>query len=142
METIRRTVILGALPILMVAVGGGAALSATIDPALVGAWTPSIADCAKLFERTSRGLAFKQPIDKFAQAAIIRPTEVEGPSSVCRILNVTRAKGGISAATECRDSIGYLSETITIKVKSAREIIYSASAGVEALNVTYLKCPM
>ena len=142
MEPLRRIVILGALPILMVAVAGGAAFSATIAPALVGAWTPSIADCAKLFERTSRGLVFKQPVDKFAQAAIIRSAEVGGPSSVCRILSVTRAKGGISATTECRDSIGYLSETITVKVKSAREIIYSASAAVEALNVTYLKCPM
>jgi hypothetical protein len=34
-----------------------------------------------------------------------------------------------------------LSLDITIKVQSARQIIYSAAGG-EALNVTYLKCPM
>ena len=142
METIRRTAILGALSILMCASAGPAAHSGTIDAALVGAWTPSIADCSRLFTRTGRGIAFKQPVDKFAQAAIIRPAEVEGPSSVCSVSKVTRANSTISASAECRDTVGYLPETITIKVKSAREIVYSASEGVEALNVTYLKCPM
>ena len=141
METLRRAMILGALPILMSAAGGGVAHSATINPALVGAWTLSIADCSRLFERTSRGLSFKQPVDKFAQAVIIRPGEIEGPSSVCRVLKVTNAKDTISATAECRDAIGYLSLDITIKVQSGRQIIYNATGG-ESLNVTYLKCPI
>jgi hypothetical protein len=141
MGTLGRTVILGVLPVLVFAASGAAAHSATINPALVGAWAPSIADCPRLFERTSRGLSFKQPVDQFAQAVIIRPGEIEGPSSVCRVLTVTRARDTISAATECRDAIGYLSLTITIKVQSARQIIYSATGG-EALNLTYLKCPI
>jgi hypothetical protein len=41
----------------------------------------------------------------------------------------------------CRDSIGYLSLTITIKVQSTREIIYSATSD-NVLDVTYLKCPI
>ncbi len=141
METLARTVILGALPVLMFAASGAMAHSATINPALVGAWAPSIAECPRLFERTSRGLTFKQPVDQFAQAVIIRPGEVESPSSVCRVLKVTRAKDIISAAAECRDAISYSSVDITIKVESARQIIYSAAAG-EALNVAYLKCPI
>jgi ABC-type molybdenum transport system ATPase subunit/photorepair protein PhrA len=72
---------------------------------------------------------------------IIRPGEVESPSTVCRVLTVTRAKDTISAGAECRDAIGYSSLTITIKVQSARQIVYSATGG-EALNVTYLKCPI
>jgi hypothetical protein len=141
MGMLKRAVILGGLPILVFAVGGRIARSATIDPALVGAWAPSTAECSRLFERTSRGVSFKQPVDTFAQAAIIRPGEIEGPSSVCRVLKVSRAKDTITAATECRDTVGYLSLDITIKVQSARQIIYSANGG-EALNVTYLKCPM
>lgn len=141
METLGRTVILAVLPVLMFAASRAVAHSATINPALVGAWAPSIADCPRLFERTSRGLSFKQPVDQFAQAVIIRPGEVEGPSSFCRVLTVTRAKDTISAATECRDAIGYSSLTITIKVQSARQIVYSATGG-EALKVTYLKCPI
>jgi len=141
METSRRIGLLAAFPILILAASAGTALSATIDPALLGAWTPSTAECSRLFERTGRGLSFKQPVDKFAQAVIIRPGEVEGPSSVCRVLKVTRAKGVISAATECRDTVGYLPLDITIKVQSARAIVYNAD-GCEALNVTYLKCPM
>ena len=141
METLKRTLILTAFPILMSASDGGTARSATINPALVGARAPTTAECSRLFERTSRGVSFKQPVDKFAQAAIIRPGEIEGPSSVCRVLKVSRAKDTITAATECRDTVGYLSLGITIKVQSARQIIYGAN-GSEALNSTYLKCPM
>jgi hypothetical protein len=97
--------------------------------------------CSRLFERTSRGLSFKQPVDKFAQAAIIRPREIEGPSSLCRVLTVARTKDAISAATERRDSIGYLSRTDPIQIKTAREIISSATTG-DVLNVTYLKRPI
>jgi hypothetical protein len=141
MEMLRRTVIPGALLILISAGSGGTARSATTNPARVGAWTPSIAECSRLFERTSHGLSFKQPVDKFAQAVIIRPGEVEGPSSVCRVLKVTSAKDTISATTECSDTVGYMSLDITIKVQSSRQIVYSAADG-EALNVTYLKCPL
>jgi hypothetical protein len=141
METLGRTVILGVLPVLMFAASGPVAHSATITPALVGAWAPSIADCPRLFERTSRGLSFKPPVDQFAQAVIIRPGEIESPSTVCRVLTVTRAKDTISAAAECRDTIGYSSVTITVKVQSARQIVYSGT-GAEGLNVTYLKCPI
>jgi hypothetical protein len=72
---------------------------------------------------------------------IIRPGEVEGPSSVCRVLKVTGARDTITATTECSDTVGYMSLDITIKVQSPRQIVYSAADG-EALNVTYLKCPM
>jgi hypothetical protein len=141
MKAPTRTVVLAAFPLLMIAAGAGVAHSATIDPALAGAWTPSAADCSRLFQRTGHGLSFKQPVDKFAQAVIIRPGEFEGPSSVCRVLKVTRAQGTITAATECRDTVGYLSLDITVKVQSPRQIIYSAN-GVDALNATYLKCPI
>jgi hypothetical protein len=140
-KALTRTAVLAAFPILMIAAGGGVAHSEAINPALVGAWAPSIAECSRLFQRTGRGLAFKQPVDAFAQAVIIRPGELEGPASVCRVLKVTRAQDTITAATECRDTVGYLALDITIKVQSARQIVYSANGG-DALNVTYLKCPM
>ncbi len=66
MGMLKRAAILGVLPILVFAVGGRIARFATIDPALVGAWAPSIAECSRLFERTSRGVSFKQPVDTFA----------------------------------------------------------------------------
>jgi hypothetical protein len=141
MAALTRNVMLGALPILLSAAGAPLAHSETINPALVGAWAPSIADCSRLFQRTGRGLSFKQPVDEFAQAVIIRPGELEGPASVRRVLKVTRAQDTITASTECRDTVGYLALDITIKVQSARQIVYSANGG-EALNVTYLKCPM
>ena len=51
MKMLKRTVIRGVLPILVFAVGRGGAHSATINPALIGAWTPSIADCSRLFQK-------------------------------------------------------------------------------------------
>ena len=38
---------------------------------LVGAWAYSEGDCDRLFQRRGGGWAFRQPVDKFAQAAIV-----------------------------------------------------------------------
>ena len=38
---------------------------------LVGAWAYSLEDCERIFERRGGGWAFRQPVDKFAQAAIV-----------------------------------------------------------------------
>jgi len=39
---------------------------------LVGAWASSEADCTRLFQRRGKALAFRRPVDQFAQAAIRR----------------------------------------------------------------------
>ena len=141
METIRRTAILGALSILMCASAGAAAHSGTIDAALVGAWTPSIADCSRLFTRTGRGIAFKAACRQVRSGCNHPAGGSRGPvERVQRLQGHPCEEHNVSCA-ECRDAIGYLSDGRHIKVKSAREIVYSASGG-EALNVTYLKCPM
>ena len=38
---------------------------------LVGTWAYSAADCERLFQRRGGGWAYRQPVDKFAQAAIV-----------------------------------------------------------------------
>ena len=47
---------------------------------LVGTWAYSPADCERLFERRGGGWAYRQPVDKFAQAAIVEFAE-EDPSA-------------------------------------------------------------
>ena len=37
----------------------------------MGAWAYSEGDCDRLFQRRGGGWAFRQPVDKFAQAAIV-----------------------------------------------------------------------
>ena len=53
---------------------------------LVGTWAYSPADCERLFQRRGGGWAFRQPVDKFAQAAIVEsPKRIVLPSAICRI---------------------------------------------------------
>ena len=47
---------------------------------LVGAWAYSEGDCDRLFQRRGGGWAFRQPVDKFAQAAIVEFLE-KNPSA-------------------------------------------------------------
>ena len=46
-----------------------------LEPSLIGAWATSAPDCAKLFVGQRGGLAYRQPVDKFAQALIIGPQQ-------------------------------------------------------------------
>ena len=53
---------------------------------LVGTWAYSPADCDRLFQRRGGGWAFRQPVDKFAQAAIVElPKRIVLPSAICQI---------------------------------------------------------
>ena len=53
---------------------------------LVGAWAYSEGDCERLFQRRGGGWAYRQPVDKFAQAAIVElPKKILLPSAICRI---------------------------------------------------------
>ena len=47
---------------------------------LVGTWAYSAEDCDRLFQRRGGGWAYRQPVDKFAQAAIVEFDE-ENPSA-------------------------------------------------------------
>ena len=93
MKALTRTAVLAAFPILMLAASVTVAHSATIDPRLIGGWTASAADCQKFFERTNGELTYRQPVDRFAQAFIIEPGQLEGPSTgTCRVVSVHRAQ--------------------------------------------------
>ena len=52
---------------------------------LAGAWTSSAADCNKLFQRRGSAVAYRQPVDQFAQAAIIESQRIRLPTGVCRL---------------------------------------------------------
>ena len=53
---------------------------------LVGTWAYSAGDCERLFQRRGGGWAYRQPVDKFAQAAIVEsPKRILLPSAICRI---------------------------------------------------------
>jgi hypothetical protein len=110
-----------------------------LDAGLVGAWTTSDSDCPKIFERRGGALAFRPPIDKFAQAAIISPQQILLPSGPCRVQGVSHANGAINVNAECTDSISYTSQTVQIKVKSPGEIVYSPSGNL-SLDTTFVKC--
>ena len=64
-----------------------------LDGRLTGAWATTPADCQKLFVRNGGGVAFRQPADQFAQAAIITPGSFIMPNQTCQVTGVSSDKG-------------------------------------------------
>ena len=98
------------------------------------------ADCERLFQRRGGGWAYRQPVDKFAQAAIVEsPKKILLPSAICRIDGAREAEGMLKVSADCEDSISFTSRSVMIALRSATELIYSAS-GDAALATTLKKC--
>jgi hypothetical protein len=129
----------GSMGLVALIIGSAACFADTLDSSLVGAWSASAPDCPKLFERRGGALVFRQPVDKFAQAAIIQPNQLLTPSAACRVQGVSHENGAIKVSTECSDSISYTTQTVQIKVKSGGEIVYSPT-GDTSLDTTLVKC--
>ncbi|MGA8586986.1 MAG: hypothetical protein WB715_24685 [Roseiarcus sp.] len=107
---------------------------------LVGTWAYSAEDCGRLFQRSGGGWAYRQPVDKFAQAAIVESTKkILLPSAICRIEGASEAEGALKVSADCEDSISYTSRSVMIALRSATELVYSAS-GDPALATTLKKC--
>ena len=134
----RRT-IATAIGLLTLIGGGSVGLADSLDARLAGAWATSNADCARLFQRRGGTLTFRQPVDKFAQAAIIGPQTILAPSSSCRVQSVSREKDAIKVNAECNDTISFRQESVSIKVQPSGEIVYSPT-GDPALATTLIKC--
>ena len=141
MEKRSRLAVAAAIGFLSLIAGASASSADSLDPGLAGAWTTSAADCSKLFVRRGRVLAYRLPIDRFAQAAIIEPQSIRAPASTCRVHGVSHANDAIKITAECNDSISYTTQTVQITVKSGSEIVYSPT-GDHALDTTLVKCPL
>jgi hypothetical protein len=103
---------------------------------LVGTWAYSAADCERLFQRRGGRWAYREPVDKFAQAAIVESQKrILLPSAICRIDGASEAEGALKVSADCEDSISYTSRSVVIALRSATELIYSAS-GDSALATT------
>ena len=71
---------------------------------LVGTWAYSAADCERLFQRRGGGWAYRQPVDKFAQAAIVElPKKILLPSAICRIEGASSVEGMLKVSADCED---------------------------------------
>ena len=110
-----------------------------LDTSLIGAWAASAADCARLFQPRSGASAFRQPVDKFAQAFIFAPQQIVTPSSTCRLRRVSHGNGVIKVDADCNDSVSYTTQTAQITIRSAGEIVYSPT-GDPALATTFIRC--
>jgi hypothetical protein len=86
-------------------------------------------------------LTYRQPVDKFAQAAIVEPQRIRLPSAVCKLEAAARESGALRLSADCQDSISYTSRTAYIKLRSDTELFYSAT-GDPVLATTLRKCPL
>jgi HlyD family secretion protein len=108
---------------------------------LAGAWTQSAADCKKLFQRRGSAVAYRQPVDRFAQAAIIESQRIRLPTGVCRIERASHESGALKVSGECQDSISYTSRTAYVKLRSKNEIVFNPN-GDPALDTSMTRCPL
>jgi hypothetical protein len=107
---------------------------------LVGTWAYSPADCDRLFQRRGGGWAYREPVDKFAQAAIVESLKkILLPSAICRIEGASLVEGMLKVSADCEDSISYTPRSVMIALRSTTELVYSAS-GDAALATTLKKC--
>jgi hypothetical protein len=106
---------------------------------LVGAWAYSVEDCDRLFERRGGGWAYRQPVDKFAQAAIVEPKRILLPSDTCRVERASEAEGALKVSANCASSITYTSRSVMIVLRSPTELAYSAT-GDPVLATALKKC--
>ncbi len=120
-------------------VGCAPAGAAELDGRLTGAWATTPADCQKLFVRNGGGVAFRQPADQFAQAAIITPGSFIMPNQTCQVTGVSSVKGLTTVTSTCKDSISYTSQSVEIEVKSSTQIVYRPN-GDKTLDTTLIKC--
>ncbi len=105
---------------------------------LVGAWAYSAEDCDKIFQRSGGGWAYRQPVDKLAQAAIVEsPQRILLPSATCQIERASEVEGALTVTAECADSISFTSRSTVIMLRSPTELVYSASG--DATLATILK---
>jgi hypothetical protein len=81
-----------------------------------------------------------EPVDKFAQAAIVEsPKKILLPSAICRIDGAREAEGMLKVSADCEDSISFTPRSVMIALRSTTELVYSAS-GDAALATTLKKC--
>ena len=108
---------------------------------LIGAWASSEDDCARLFQRRGKALAFRQPVDQFAQAAIVELQRIRLPSAVCQVESASQQGGALKLDAECQDTVSYTSRTVHVKLRSDTEMFYSPT-GDPVLSTTLMKCPL
>ena len=108
---------------------------------LIGAWASSEDDCARLFQRRGKALAFRQPVDQFALAAIVELQRIRLPSAVCQVESASHQGGALKLDAECQDTVSYTSRTVHVKLRSDTEMFYSPT-GDPVLSTTLMKCPL
>jgi HlyD family secretion protein len=106
---------------------------------LIGAWATSEADCTRVFQRRGKALAFRQPVDQFAQAAIVESQRIRLPTAVCQVESASHQGGALKLDAECQDTVSYTSRTVHVKLRSDSEIFYSPT-GDPVLSTTLTKC--
>jgi hypothetical protein len=140
MVIFQRAALQGLCCLAALVVGRGFAVADQLDRRLVGAWALSPSDCSTLFERSGGGWKYRSPVDQFAQAAIIRPGEILMPAAACQVLSVSHTKDGVGMTLQCNDSVSVQTQTATVKIQGAGQILYSPT-GDPSLGTTLTRCP-
>ena len=91
--------------VLCVASLGGMSTAVAVEASLTGAWAQDASECKQLFSRTGKNLAFKKPVDAFAQAFIVSGSQIRTPGASCRIKGVKRSGDRRKLALACATAV-------------------------------------
>jgi hypothetical protein len=108
---------------------------------LTGACAYSRADCDKLFQRRGKALTFRQPVNQFAQAAIVESQRIRLRSATCQLARASQEGGALKVSADCQDSISFTSRTVFIKLKCENEVSYSPT-GDPVMATTLTRRPL
>jgi hypothetical protein len=86
-------------------------------------------------------VAYRQPVDQFAQGAIIESQRIRLPTSICRLERASHEGGALKVSGECQDSISSTSQTAYVKLRSKNEIVFNPN-GDPALDTSMTRCPL
>jgi hypothetical protein len=99
---------------------------------LTGAWAHSRADCDELFQQRGKALAYRQPVDKFAQAAIVEAHRIRLPSATCQIDRAPSDSGALGICNVKRPSGYVLPATEPSRMQTAADVTESGKHDLQA----------
>jgi hypothetical protein len=117
----------------------GPAGAQTLDVRVLGAWTGSVEDCPKTFEKAGGIVRFRLPRDQFESAFLVTPRKVEASGGDCRIISAKRNGDVTKMTLSCTDSISTSQQDALVKVLGDNRIEYSANDDPD-LSAIYEKC--
>jgi len=116
-------------------------LANALEERLAGAWAQSESDCKEVFEAKAGSVTFRQPVNTFISAFIVKGQDVTGVNGSCHINSASSSENGyLRLKLECRTAISFLPMDARVKIMNATQISYGDFSSDPTIDATYQRC--